>query len=357
MKNIKPLLRDNTQNQAVDDDATEGLYQILLNTGLCKLVLELVELQKHDKYDFSEAFIATGNYKDLFPRSKVQIYLLVPLDALNIADYYAEMYILSAFLTFYGATHNNKKLRSISKVLSTIFLGYTMMFAADTLYKILKMVNYPFIRMFKYCESLTRFRYKGMRKWGVKRIKRIGKQFYLKGCRHLQMIQDQVPPQIEYIQGQYESCIMKNYDKAKTHYVISIVGEVTLVHRIVALFALGLNCMRNGEYLIGKRSVNAAFRLSGAQLMNTLKVYIIQELNSKYVVRMNKSKCVNCGKTTIENGAQLKSCKLCMNTFYCGKRCQKKHWKRHKYECNKTWRSLYPAMKMTIFDPLYNQSS
>ena len=34
------------------------------------------------------------------------------------------------------------------------------------------------------------------------------------------------------------------------------------------------------------------------------------------------------------SGRQLKSCKRCMTTRYCGKECQKMHWRRHKYLCH-----------------------
>ena len=27
-------------------------------------------------------------------------------------------------------------------------------------------------------------------------------------------------------------------------------------------------------------------------------------------------------------------CKACINTYYCNKSCQKRHWKIYKYECN-----------------------
>ena len=45
-----------------------------------------------------------------------------------------------------------------------------------------------------------------------------------------------------------------------------------------------------------------------------------------------QTKATNCA-FCFRSGSQLKSCKRCMTTRYCGKECQKMHWGRHKYLC------------------------
>jgi hypothetical protein len=41
--------------------------------------------------------------------------------------------------------------------------------------------------------------------------------------------------------------------------------------------------------------------------------------------------CIQCGKTPSE----VKKCGRCRKTRYCSRKCQKKHWKIHKIECQK----------------------
>ena len=48
---------------------------------------------------------------------------------------------------------------------------------------------------------------------------------------------------------------------------------------------------------------------------------------TKLQTKVMKTNCAFC----FRSGSQLKSCKRCMTTRYCGKECQKMHWGRHKY--------------------------
>lgn len=48
-----------------------------------------------------------------------------------------------------------------------------------------------------------------------------------------------------------------------------------------------------------------------------------------------KALTTNCA-FCFRSGCQLKFCKRCMTTRYCGKTCQKMHWRRHKYLCQAT---------------------
>jgi len=43
--------------------------------------------------------------------------------------------------------------------------------------------------------------------------------------------------------------------------------------------------------------------------------------------------CAACGKETKDDGSALDVCTGCRDRRYCGKECQKKHWKFHKIIC------------------------
>ena len=48
-----------------------------------------------------------------------------------------------------------------------------------------------------------------------------------------------------------------------------------------------------------------------------------------------------------------RSCSGCMETIYCNKKCQKRHWKQeHRELCNGSWIQLFPLLKMVIFNRL-----
>ena len=53
--------------------------------------------------------------------------------------------------------------------------------------------------------------------------------------------------------------------------------------------------------------------------------FILSERHASYT-RLNC--CAGCGK-----GEELKRCTRCMEIVYCGKECQRKHWKEHKKAC------------------------
>ncbi|KAF9454317.1 hypothetical protein P691DRAFT_809871 [Macrolepiota fuliginosa MF-IS2] len=51
-----------------------------------------------------------------------------------------------------------------------------------------------------------------------------------------------------------------------------------------------------------------------------------------------QNQCLTCSKKSEELGKPLLRCSQCKNAFYCSELCQKKEWKRHKFNC-----SLFPA--------------
>ena len=125
-----------------------------------------------------------------------------------------------------------------------------------------------------------------------------------------------------------------------------------IISKVSALVALSYNSRKNKEYLIGKKSLNAAYKLCKGYFMKSFCEIEYYDYKQKLNEKIKQSCCERCGKYRNEGGIKLKACKGCMNTFYCNKYCQKRHWKLHKDECNKTWINLYPALKVCIFDPL-----
>lgn len=55
-------------------------------------------------------------------------------------------------------------------------------------------------------------------------------------------------------------------------------------------------------------------------------------INTIFDNMKNGKCCENCGSFGGENG-KLLMCSGCKCTFYCGAKCQKEDWKRHKVEC------------------------
>jgi len=74
-------------------------------------------------------------------------------------------------------------------------------------------------------------------------------------------------------------------------------------------------------------------------LLQTLMLYC-EEYRSEILGKGGYKKflatmgCSNCGAATTEDGKSLKFCSRCSMTAYCGRECQKKHWKVHKPQCN-----------------------
>ena len=56
-----------------------------------------------------------------------------------------------------------------------------------------------------------------------------------------------------------------------------------------------------------------------------------------------KHLCAMCGKAKKDDGGTLDGCSKCKDRKYCGKACQKKHWKYHTIICS------YPEQRMRAF--------
>ncbi len=72
---------------------------------------------------------------------------------------------------------------------------------------------------------------------------------------------------------------------------------------------------------------------------------------------LTKANCALCGRDELvdpvsENGnLELKRCSRCKKARYCGSRCQKKDWPRHKQECGLPWMEAEFCGQNYLFSP------
>ena len=93
---------------------------------------------------------------------------------------------------------------------------------------------------------------------------------FLKGCKQRDnMNKSKIPMSIfNYFRGQYQSWILNNLDKGKMYFVTAIICDDlnpfngSLMHKVWSLIALSVNCYINDEFLMGRKSIIAAFKLS-----------------------------------------------------------------------------------------------
>lgn len=92
------------------------------------------------------------------------------------------------------------------------------------------------------------------------------------------------------------------------------------------------------EAVLGKKNPTAKYlkRLSDANIMSMImapvKMAREQGIGSKEKQRVALNTCGNCGMEE-KALAQFPGCSVCKKTYYCGKECQKAHWKIHKNDC------------------------
>ena len=274
------------------------------------------------------------------------MHLLLPFDKNNEAKLQC---VLFSFLNLYKERNSTGKI-----IIDKIMLSYVMMFGCDVLHQVLKDTAYRKIKT-----RISHSIFKKMKKWSLKDIFKIGEIFYLEHLSCLKSRRFVLSSEGCHIRAQYEHEIIKDYDKAKMYYILSIVDNSkshSLVHRVVGLYRLSNNCLMNKEYLIGIKILRSADKLCGDYFMKLMR----KEYANKYDILCDhilKLVCAFCEKRNGNDGTKLKCCKSCMNTFYCNKKCQKLHWKIHKHKCNKTWINLYPSLKICIFDPLNRKIS
>eukprot|EP01084_Bolivina_argentea_P232148 391331_1 len=137
----------------------------------------------------------------------------------------------------------------------------------------------------------------------------------------------------------------------KTLAVVRICVLNDLKLRIEEMLRLHGFCFGVEEYFIAAKLLRYAYKLS----------YGFIEIggwdDDKYQENLDKLndiwwnlKCENCGLIAVDS-IKHKICTGCMKIGYCSRFCQKIHWNQvHRYECSKTWISLYNALRITMFD-------
>ena len=197
---------------------------------------------------------------------------------------------------------------------------------------------------------------KRIKSWNLDDLQSQGMYFYNQAINKFAQIQDSedshgMTSQFWYCTAQIESRIYKQYHKANIYYTFAIVKcsyHESLLSRIVSLIGLSDNCYLNREYLIGKRVLFAAYTICHGYFFDNFVFKQYPSSKMKFIQKIQEIKCANCGQHDDNN--KLKCCKGCMRTFYCNKKCQKKHWKsNHKNKCNKSWKQLYHLLDCCIF--------
>eukprot|EP01084_Bolivina_argentea_P080242 145391_1 len=98
---------------------------------------------------------------------------------------------------------------------------------------------------------------------------------------------------------------------------------------VVAMVNIANYCLINKQYQLAKK---------------ILKNCIDHDDSSEIDLNLSaaKIKWANMHCSICKRTSQLKSCKGCMKVAYCGKRCQKKHWKSiHREMCERIWDRFY----------------
>eukprot|EP01084_Bolivina_argentea_P080241 145390_1 len=96
---------------------------------------------------------------------------------------------------------------------------------------------------------------------------------------------------------------------------------------VVVMVYMAKYCIVNKQYQLAKKILKNCMDDS-----SKIDLYL-----SAAKIKWANMHCSICKRTS-----QLKSCKGCMKVAYCGKRCQKKHWKSiHREMCERIWDRFY----------------
>eukprot|EP01083_Nonionella_stella_P010125 28963_1 len=157
--------------------------------------------------------------------------------------------------------------------------------------------------------------------------------------------------QLHYCFAEYRSRISLQYDVAKEIYV-SIICSTDIFNNALfttlSLIALSRNCLKNGEYVIGRKVLKYAFIICNGYFLKSFYQHKYAKKKTQLLRKLKTVHCAYCSKSYV--GEILKCCVGCMQTFYCSKKCQKKHWMLHKKQCNMTWIELYYMLKKAVFE-------
>eukprot|EP01084_Bolivina_argentea_P116709 207315_1 len=157
-----------------------------------------------------------------------------------------------------------------------------------------------------------------------------------------------------------EKCVSSRTISNKHHYaktigVIKICIANDLIKRVKELNILGISCAACQEIFIALKMFKCSYKLSNGYIEDECfteeKVLkLIEEVEEKW---WNK-KCNYCGMRADKNGYKKhRACTGCMKLAYCSRECQKLDWnEEHRQQCDKSWNSLYGALRMCLFDRL-----
>ena len=150
--------------------------------------------------------------------------------------------------------------------------------------------------------------------------------------------------------------ISNKHHYAKTIGVIKVCISNDLIQRLEELIFIATACALYSarEFFIALKLMRCASKLASGNIDTPTL-----DIMSEEIPRLNHiwwhQRCNYCKRRSIrKNGdGKQKACTGCMKVTYCSRRCQKLDWTtQHRFKCDRSWDSLYGALKMTIFDRL-----
>merc|ERR1712228_583796 len=147
-----------------------------------------------------------------------------------------------------------------------------------------------------------------------------------------------------------------NYALSQSYIVAAICSSGSLYARVQNLRHLSTLCMLLSQFQLSFKALQAMYKLSFYPNGNHIEHAFLKECDEtmkarKDCVRMKALKakmkaktCAYCGKESKDRN--LRSCTGCMQTMYCNKSCQKRHWNKiHHRKCDRSWIINYKTLK------------
>eukprot|EP01083_Nonionella_stella_P152075 486984_1 len=144
--------------------------------------------------------------------------------------------------------------------------------------------------------------------------------------------------------------LLGDHNLGKTLCVVKICIVNDLITRVEELNDLVRRCVNKEEVFIACKLLRCSFKLcSGYIVDETMKEEEQMERIGELSEIWWETECGYCD--AIAENHKHKACTGCMKVVYCSRKCQKMDWNEyHRNECDKSWRSIYGALKMTIID-------
>eukprot|EP01084_Bolivina_argentea_P129536 228760_1 len=144
--------------------------------------------------------------------------------------------------------------------------------------------------------------------------------------------------------------ISDKHHYAKTIGVIKICILNDLIERVNELNILSVACSICKEFFIALRMKRCVYKLSNGYIEHDVLTtdHMLKQISYLEGLWWN-AKCNSCRLKGSDK--KHKACTGCMKVVYCSRRCQKLDWNtQHRNECDRSWKSIYGALKMTILD-------